>query len=820
MMKSFYSLLFLLMLFDVQAQIEITEPTLILSFPPTAYYQIQILDFDHDGKVDILHHNQNLRDGLIQLTLDYENNLAYSEKLFIDEFNSVLTDLHFEDLDNDGDVDMWTVERLNEMIQIYELTDEKKFIKRDSITQDLWLNRTKFADMNGDGHKDFIIQTSEMLELHLRVNEFTYEKIDSHQIQYNGLEIVDFDNDGHLDIVGQFGFGEIPYSVLYNLDGTGQMMEEENIILDYESQYILTGHLFKVADINHDGVNDIIAIEDKLNEKLLSWYDGANFFTKNELITYIDESDYTYLNVHDVNNDGFADLVIQEESFFQFIVSEQQPINESFSTSKIQSETNLYNLGHLFYDINDDGQLEFYHIDDAQFLTWNNEISSFDTLSKVHRKPKGFQERFIDFDDDDDLDLMVFGEAGFFLHENIGDENDIQLNHVPFSELLIENITDREFNNYSIRIHIEGDKIVASNTISQEGYEIYSFSLNENGFDQSPEILYADNTEGISARDFEDINGDGMIDIVFWNRISNTYTYRPGLSDNFFGDHIQIIDFNEGSLTSDIDYHDYDQDGDKDFYFTYDSSLFFKENDPSDPQQIKISNEDWIGGFDDIVFEDIDEDGDEDLLIVGGFYTWILQKNDIHDYTVITQYKEYWSAVDLNEDGHSDLIEYDTIYMHPNTPGVNSIDEFEAYKYAEMCPEYSAPNCFAQLLPEAAELNGNDSKDIYGGDRHLYVFYDVVDIISSNNDSSIDHELSFVASPNPVRDYLTIQVKSAKHHPFQAKIVDQSGRTIKKQYCHSSNCILDVQSFENGIYFLQIIQDQEMQTSKISVIQP
>ncbi len=70
--------------------------------------------------------------------------------------------------------------------------------------------------------------------------------------------------------------------------------------------------------------------------------------------------------------------------------------------------------------------------------------------------------------------------------------------------------------------------------------------------------------------------------------------------------------------------------------------------------------------------------------------------------------------------------------------------------------------------------------------------------------------------PNPTSDYLTIQFASA-NATTSFNIIDTKGQSLKKGTWDQQNLAIPVQHLANGIYFIQIIHQGKVSTSKFSV---
>ncbi len=70
--------------------------------------------------------------------------------------------------------------------------------------------------------------------------------------------------------------------------------------------------------------------------------------------------------------------------------------------------------------------------------------------------------------------------------------------------------------------------------------------------------------------------------------------------------------------------------------------------------------------------------------------------------------------------------------------------------------------------------------------------------------------------PNPTEGIVTLTIPDKPH---LVKVYDPSGR-ILKQYSVHGNHLIDLQEFTDGIYFIQVIDDKDVQVLKVIVQQP
>lgn len=86
-------------------------------------------------------------------------------------------------------------------------------------------------------------------------------------------------------------------------------------------------------------------------------------------------------------------------------------------------------------------------------------------------------------------------------------------------------------------------------------------------------------------------------------------------------------------------------------------------------------------------------------------------------------------------------------------------------------------------------------------------------------DFASEFDTSFVVSPNPVSDYISIDYNSNEFKDVTATLTDVNGRLIdvnsSKRSSESNKILLNASSLESGVYFVKISDDKNTTTKKI-----
>jgi serine protease len=112
-----------------------------------------------------------------------------------------------------------------------------------------------------------------------------------------------------------------------------------------------------------------------------------------------------------------------------------------------------------------------------------------------------------------------------------------------------------------------------------------------------------------------------------------------------------------------------------------------------------------------------------------------------------------------------------------------------------------------------AYLGGDSLVDLQNSAAAAQIKYDNSPIIVKNN--SI-HASDFSLYPNPVKEMLTISFNSVAQNPVSIRMIDLQGKLVyAKQFNNTSGPLqLSLEELENGIYFIEVITNDNVQTEK------
>lgn len=161
------------------------------------------------------------------------------------------------------------------------------------------------ADLNGDTNQDLIISNESYLAIRLGDGLGNFAAAGEYTIdgEIDGLAIDDFSNDGHLDIAYS-GENEFQNRVLRTLvnDGLGSFSTVES---DFN-----VGNTLKSIDLNNDGNQDLVSIDQRLLQTALGNGDGSfdfgsfsNFYADAAAVTL------SAITIADTNGDNIDDVI-------------------------------------------------------------------------------------------------------------------------------------------------------------------------------------------------------------------------------------------------------------------------------------------------------------------------------------------------------------------------------------------------------------------------------------------------------------------------------------------------------------------------------
>lgn len=594
------------------------------------------------------------------------------------------------DLDNDGDDDLVCFSLLDDEIVWFENLDGQGELSEAIIIGGYLttgVDDVVVIDMNGDGYLDIIgLVEEQVFWFENKVTNTAHfggiNLLPPLSLQGRAIKVVDLDGDSFLDIVVVFHYLEIGW--YRSLNGHGNFDSYQ--ILSNSGRYVI-----EVADLDSDGDLDITTANYVNGNFILIWLENVNDLPDFAPAVVIDAliASPEEIQIADIDGDNDLDIVFT-----------------TFSSS-------LQHFIVKWYE-NSDGM--------GNFTTMHAIEDSFDCSVPG----------IADFDNDNDLDIVMAREDTLSLYSNIDGAGNFEVQGSFFRGLgrpedvsntdmngdglqdfisvggntsagveqaiLFKNKGNGNFDN-PIEFVADADEIDASQNIL-----IYN-DINE---DRKPELISSHSNYGrINWQEYKntrlkfnnprliessqaiqldvaDIDNDGDQDIVSLLKISVNYQlvwYENLNGENNFGPKNLVWETNDHSLNFQM--MDMENDGDLDIFIgkRYNSiqEVFWLENldgqgDFSDPIVINLEGPNAPSGP--TLLTDVDNDGDNDILAKGTFQDifWFenINGNFLDNALLVTTGNfTFYTFVDIDGDALKDIIYFsnNAIICHKNLGG-------------------------------------------------------------------------------------------------------------------------------------------------------
>ena len=590
------------------------DPIVLANTASLIRLNLQVLDMDDDGDIDIAYSSNN--------------NISWLENTdgqasFLDHYLLGSND-GFYTIDLDGDNISDFIADFGDDLRAYKLNADGTLSFLETMNTFSLNNDHKAGDIDGDGDNDVVtfFENGTTRQIHWYENTDGLGTFGNRQVLFDlpsisgssnsdqkGLEIIDIDDDNMLDVV-TFESRRDGMSWYRNLGNS--LFDTEQIVSDQ----IPTISSITISDIDNDGTQDILCTDYALNE--YSWFknqDGAGDFGNKERI-----SSYAYFINHvdygDIDGDGDLDLV-----------------SSSHGDNKVAWYENTSTLGHFLnkqqlistttdgardvFAVDMDGDLDLDVLvsayldattDEYQLIWFENDGTGIFTTEHIFETTAEaiLRINYADVDNDGDMDVISGQEDSVLaLYKNNGDgtfEPQIIFSESGFAYLLSLQVAD-----------MDGDDDI--DVLASYNNNEIIWHENDGLGDLSTKHIIIDEMHYPSSIFAADVDGDDDNDVMFVNQFASEVGYF--LNEDGQGT------FGEKIITSEIPQNpnviysmDMDDDGDMDMITNSSEGLKFIwfPNDGSGSFGDAVEITSLIGRINHITSADINGDGKIDLV--------------------------------------------------------------------------------------------------------------------------------------------------------------------------------------------------------------
>ena len=833
-----------------------------LPFQHLIAQQIDFGDFDLDGDQDILFVSQKSYgevEGLAEMGYEitiYKNDglghFSEWQTINLADYNPHTT--FFDDVDGDGDLDIFSLENSTETSFVTLLKNDgtNHFVldKKSFFAQLPYVRKSIKIDLDNDRDNDFVLLSGDQLVFCINDGNGSYSKelmSDTPFYRLNYFDMEDVNGDLLPDaILGGYGSGgtasqtikeQAESTHLFINKGDFSFVKKET----FQNDYTIGGAAVSFIDYDHDGDEDIYRnVKDKVGEESTHYgeileNDGSGEFTET-FVNITSTSGLSY--VKDFNNDQYDDLMVLGVNSFG-VKSAEMYINKQNKSFKVAQNSPFRTHKSSSTDLSDvdrDGDLdvlvsgELLRETEGTLLYVNDGEGNYTEDTRQYFLGYGLSKSiFIDTNNDGYDDII---SGGKMLYVNNGDGSfgeGERLNMIDFFDVEVADIDNDGL-----------DDVVAANY----NYIRWYRNIGNGAFEEKPYIGDVSTNPYFTTGD---IDGDGDLDLFMNARLysgvyenDGTGVFGLKTSENFINIH-----------SCNTAFSDLDNDGDLDL-------LLSGEMSSGDTNQILLLN-DGEGNFiekdtnimgvshSNLIFFDADNDGDNDV-VVSGLFHHVYGENNIKFDTEIKLYSNNGAAVfteventffmdafngflavgDIDNDDDTDLfisgegLSNSVSRLYRNTtcwpvPDISNAVAVNANVLTATASDYSYQwiNCDDNNAPiegaTAQSFNtyqvGNFAVIISDGDCKLTSnCYELrtADIVSA--------PLSLY--PNPSQNFIYIEGTSEALSSVQ--IFNVLGQEIPfgSIQNNQNKLTIDISSFGSGIYFLKT-NEENLKFSKL-----
>ncbi|WP_250434101.1 T9SS type A sorting domain-containing protein [Hanstruepera flava] len=383
-------------------------------------------DFDDDGDVDVF------SDGFINYTSgimlnEYDQTLSeFKHEHILAEYTSNPIETLSADVDNDNDLDIVVLSTGDNKISWFEDVDgTQNFVEHHIISTQIYRGKSLRAeDIDADGDVDIfvVLEIEDKIVLFKNQGNGNFDNEITITTDTNNpkmIQLVDLDNDGDLDLLSASSVDD-KLAWYENTDGIGSFGAQQVISTEFNS-----AHAIYAADFDNDGDLDLLASGGDGQIGWVEHTDGQGSFGPKQTFVY-GAYNAISMDVGDIDGDGFLDFVVGSgnSSDLQWYRNEEgnsHPNGQFGYGNDIRTSSSaVVSLN----DVDNDGALDVIITVGDDILWYTNQDGLGDFVSGGHvadiRYDKYFFATDMDFDGDVDVVSTKKGNDQIAFSKNLG----------------------------------------------------------------------------------------------------------------------------------------------------------------------------------------------------------------------------------------------------------------------------------------------------------------------------------------------------------------------------------------------------------------